>query len=127
MNKFIAQFKKICAEIDKIDNIESLRPAEPEKVETGDGIVRYNIHQRSLPVGLDKPVAFFLRREEAEILLKMLKSKKLDNGSVIYYDMVLNTGEGGNVFPTGGELIIERGFNFEEPAEEKPADVQWAG
>jgi len=55
---------------------------------------KYNIHKRSLPVGIDKIVVFNVTKEVAEWLTeKRLKSKIFfndpdDSKTVIYYDIV---------------------------------------
>jgi hypothetical protein len=118
VNKFLERFKQVCKDIDKGPKQEIPNIADIP-------MVRYNIHRRSLPVGLDKPVAFFLTKPEASMLARSLKARTLDNGSVIYYDVVANTGNE-SVYPRGGQIVIERGFG-DLVVEEKLVDVAWVG
>lgn len=74
--------------------------------------VRYNIHKRSLPEGLDKPVMFGLNEKESEIVLaKFFKTKMIENEddtkTVIYYDRVREDGVRSSVFDNPPGIIIE--------------------
>lgn len=72
----------------------------------------YNLHKRSLPVGLDRPVAFRLLLEDCTRLLKLLKPKVVDqeNRTVHYYDRVREDGYKGGVYDNelGASEILRR-------------------
>ncbi len=55
----------------------------------------YNVHKRSLPVGIDKPIIFGVTKPEGEALIKdFLKTEFLEqNGdtTIFYYDLVLTS------------------------------------
>jgi len=104
MNPFISRLKKICA---KIDNREVPLVIDKKQINLD---VRYNIHKRSLPVGLDKPIMWGLREEEAKIVIaKLLKSRRLMNNMEeydwIYYDMVREDGQRSSVFYNPPNII----------------------
>jgi len=66
---------------------------EPE-AEDFDKVKRYNVHKRSLPIGIDTIVLFGITKEEAEWFIEYkLKPKCYENGpddskTVIYYDVI---------------------------------------
>lgn len=91
MTDFLAKFKRICATIDAPPVLEPPKDAEPapEPIQR-----RYNIHKRSLPVGIDKIVFFNLKKAHAEKLVSGLLKTKIyhnapdENTTLIYFDIV---------------------------------------
>lgn len=52
-------------------------------------VALYNIHKRSLPVRLDKPVAFGLTKEDGIKAMIVLKAQLLpEQAGVVYFDLV---------------------------------------
>ncbi len=50
---------------------------------------RYNVHKRSLPVGIDKIVAHNVSMQEAErMMANILKTKCSQSGMLTYYDII---------------------------------------
>jgi hypothetical protein len=100
---FSERFKEICKEIKR--NIPNPEEEPPRPA------VLHNIHKRSLPVGLDRPVMFGLAKEEAQYLLKhYLKTKVIttdERDSIIYYDVVKDNGELAGVFDNPKVLFID--------------------
>lgn len=88
MTDFLAKFKKICATVDKPD-VPTVREEQKEGT-----IKRYNIHKRSLPVGIDKIVFFNVTKARAESLVNGLLKTRVyhnapdDNTTLIYFDVV---------------------------------------
>jgi len=71
----------------------------------------YNIHKRSLPVGLDKPVAWhFTRLQAIEFIEKRLKAKEyIDEHTnrpiVIYYDIVRQDGYKSGIYDNDSDIV----------------------
>lgn len=95
MRDFLAELKSVCA---SIDSAKSVQPVEQ----------LYNVHKRSLPVELDKPVAFNLREDEAKRLVRLKKPYMIEN-TVIYFDRVVTNGsrEEMSVYYNPKEIIRE--------------------
>lgn len=70
------------------------KPVRHEKEEIPVNVKRYNIHKRSLPVGIDTIVVFGVTKEDAEWWVgTKLKTKCYENGAddsktLIYYDII---------------------------------------
>jgi hypothetical protein len=107
---FSERFKEICDEIKKTlpdkKEIESLDhvPARPR--------IKYNIHKRSLPIGIDKVVMVGLTREEADwIINRKLKAKIVNTeqgiNQVIYYEAIQEDGTLGGIFENPSQVIKE--------------------
>jgi hypothetical protein len=109
---FADRFKDFCEELHKQTQslmTSTLKEIPVAQMNIG---VRYNIHKRSLPVGLDKPVMFGLSEEESEIVLsKFFKTKMIENKddtkTLIYYDRVREDGVRSSVFDNPPGIIIE--------------------
>lgn len=97
---FVDKFKQVCAAINEV-----VPQNEPKYVNT------YNIHERSLPVGVDKPVMWGLTKEESQKLLRgYLKTKVVledEKMTVVYYDVVKDNGELSGVFDNPKEICKE--------------------
>lgn len=102
---FVEKFKRFCHKVDA--------PQIEKKYKVFD--VRYNIHKRSLPVGLDKPVLWGLPEDEAKYLLTTLfKSRVTVDGEdrlVIYYDMVREDGVRSSVYDTPRGFVVQDSTN----------------
>lgn len=91
---FIAEFKQRVRRVDRLEDIPAvpIKPREPES--DGPPVKRFNIHKRSLPVGIDKIVVFGVTRAEAEwwiefkLKAKVYQDEPEDSKTVIYYDLV---------------------------------------
>lgn len=97
---FIEQFKQRCAQIDLgLDlspqkpryDLDALLPKkEPSKLK----LRRYNIHKRSLPIGIDDVVFYGVSKIEAEWLVtsflkaKMYQDDARDSKTLMYYDIL---------------------------------------
>lgn len=72
--------------------VNSLEGHTPCSATEPPGVVElYNIHKRSLPVGVDRIVAFNLSREEANSWIDIFKTKTLHekgDKTIIYFDIV---------------------------------------
>lgn len=75
--------------------IEQPRARSQEPVlQVPDNVKRYNIHKRSLPVGIDRVVVFGITKEDAEWWVdKKLKTRCYENSvddskTIIYYDVI---------------------------------------
>jgi len=98
---FLKKFQDICQEIDKVV------PKRPSKL--------FNIHKRSLPIGIDKVVIIGLTKDEAEKQINQVLKTKVycdyadDTRTVIYYDMVAQdaTPKEKSVFFNHSNLIKE--------------------
>jgi hypothetical protein len=106
MNQFKHRLKLFC---DQLRNGE--RPAVIDRKQIVLG-VRYNIHKRSLPVGLDLPIAWGVSEDEAtKLIAKCLKSRLIkdekETYDVIYYDMVREDGLRSSVYDNPPEIIKE--------------------
>src|SRR6185295_10951328 len=72
--------------VDKTEVIVQNEPPIPVK--------RYNIHKRSLPVGIDKIVVFNVTKQEADWWVeRKLKTRCYENGpddskTLVYYDII---------------------------------------
>lgn len=73
---FLGEFK---AAIRKIDVIVERPVAEVEL---------FNIHKRSLPVGVDKPVFYNVTREAAKKLFDVVLKTKMIDSVIYYYDLI---------------------------------------
>ena len=60
--------------------------------------IRYNIHKRSLPVGINKPVLFGLSEDDANKWISHNHTKILPDGVIIYYEKVLADSEKHDVY-----------------------------
>lgn len=106
MNIFQLKFKTFCEQLKTGD-----RPLKIDQRQINYGL-RYKIHKRSLPVGLDQPIAWGLSETDAKSLIaKKLKSKIVkDSGmtyDVVYYDMVAEDGTRSSVYDNPPEIIKE--------------------
>lgn len=74
--------------------VEPPKPPTPEEVKPEPPVKRFNIHKRSLPVGIDKIVIFSVTKEEAawwvEYKLKTRCHENVPDESktLIYYDVI---------------------------------------
>jgi hypothetical protein len=103
---FVERFKRFCAKVDT--------PPIAKQFKVFD--VRYNIHKRSLPTGIDTPVLFGLPAHEAKQLLSTRFKTKLveqedDSKVLIYYDMVREDGVRSSVYDTPDGLIMQDSTN----------------
>ena len=100
---FAERFKEVCEEIKRTIPLQGKELARDE--------VLYNIHKRSLPIGLDKPVMFGLTKEETHHLLKGYLKTKLtvvdEKDMVIYCDIIKDNGELAGVFDNPKVLFID--------------------
>lgn len=70
------------------------RIASPEPQEAAPYVQRFNIHKRSLPVGIDKVVVFGVTRHEAERWIEGRLKTRLyhhddkNSKTLIYYDVI---------------------------------------
>lgn len=84
--------KELKARISKIDH--PLPPTVRPEAPSDRPVKLYNIHKRSLPVGIDKPVVFSVTKSEAEWWTEyVLKPRSYENGpddskTIIYYDVL---------------------------------------
>jgi len=80
---FLQKFKEVCLEIDEVI---------PKHIRIEEKL--FNIHKRSLPVGIDKIVLVGVTKEEGEKLIEnSLKSRIFydsdkDSKTIIYYDLL---------------------------------------
>lgn len=80
-DKFKESIKRIDKELESLPSVEE----EPRKIQY------YNIHKRTLPIGVDMPVMFRLTLEEAKQALDVYKPKTVtheDTTILVFYDMV---------------------------------------
>lgn len=89
---FIEEFK---ARIKKLDEADlPKKQIEPKTNEVPKHLRLYNIHKRSLPVGIDKIVVFNITKQDAEWWIETkLKTRCYENGAddsktLIYYDVI---------------------------------------
>ena len=103
--KFSDKFKDFCAELDK--QVSSTKPKEVVKEDPPKPIITYKINKRSLPPALDKTVALGLSLDEADHLVNSkFKTKSLDDGTWIYYDILLD-GDNSSVYHNPGPVVKE--------------------
>jgi hypothetical protein len=96
---FSKRFADICEEIKR--TIPELKPR-----------VMYNIHKRSLPVGIDQPIMFGLTKEDADwMLAKRLHTKICEDlegiSKIVYYDIVKDNGELSGIYDNPAEFVRE--------------------
>jgi uncharacterized protein (UPF0218 family) len=94
----------------------------------------YNIHKRSLPVGVDQPVVFSVSEEEANRTIKhslkpVLKiDNQTDKRTVTYYDKVKQDGKEHDVYENDGEITKESTDTQEIILTDNQGhDVNWQG
>lgn len=73
--------------------------------------VLYNIHKRSLPIGVDKPILFNLTESEAKHYLERLKPKLIQYNSdglriVHYYEKVRTDGPKPSIYANPPQIVI---------------------
>lgn len=115
---------------------ETPKPPRPVEQERKPKSKRYNVHKRSLPVGvppLDRIVFFNVSKREAEMLVeKFLKTKCYEDDArgtktVIYYDMIPVDAQPRerSIYFNEGPLTREEGSDPESP--EIIHDAGWIG
>lgn len=91
---FLKEFQERIKRLDREDLPQEQIEAAKKKQEIPENVKLYNIHKRSLPVGLDKVVIFSITKEDAEWWIEhKLKSKCYhndadDSKTLIYYDVI---------------------------------------
>lgn len=75
----LKRFKSFCKDIDKPKTFDETQLVD---------LPKYNIYKRSLPAGINKIIAFNLTKNDVQAILSLLKTKRLPNGTVIYYDVI---------------------------------------
>lgn len=69
-------------------------PPEPDAERVEPPVKRFNVHRRSLPVGIDKKVVFNVTRAEGEwwienkLKARIYEDDEAETKTVIYYDLV---------------------------------------
>jgi len=108
---FVAELKTTIRKLDRVPQVaEELKPK----------IQRYNIHKRSLPVGIDKVVVFSVLKAEAEWWIeRRLKAKAYhddpkDSKTIIYYDIIPvdATPRERSVFHNPKDFVKEDGYGL---------------
>ena len=89
---FVNEWKK---KIKQIDQRDIMAPADYlDKIQVPDGIPLFNVHKRSLPIGIDKIVIFGVTEKEAgEIVAHALKTRCYTNEdentkTIVYFDII---------------------------------------
>lgn len=115
-------FKQRQADIYKKFKVEVPTPPKPNKRPTQPILERsrggpeplYNIHKRSLPVGLDRIVGWgFTMKQAKKHIARHHKVKSLplerhqEVRTVVYYDVIHQDDEGGDIYKNSVELIQE--------------------
>jgi len=115
------------------DSIWTTKPKTITKTKVVDKKVSeslYNIHKRSLPVGLDKPIAFNLTEKEADNWIKdythtqLTKVRGGDVKMVIYFDKVKQDEQSHTVYENN------KSFASSEPVtilDNQENDIKWEG
>lgn len=125
-NKFLKELDEIIERYEKRKSKPKLnhhRANELNKIATGP---LWDIHKRSLPVGLDQPIMLNLSHAEATKWIQKLKPKLVDeeNRIVHYYDKVRQDGYKTGVFDNDLKSLLKE----ETPKPEITIDdVKWEG
>ena len=117
---FMNKLKRIC-------NGEKVTDT-PKYIEVSPIIKKYNIHKRSLPVGLDKIVVINVTKQEAEWWVECrLKTKQYylqdtEKYIYIYYDIVpvMASPKERSVYYNEGKITKESSDDVVEPFQEVP-------
>lgn len=75
------KFAKFCKELS--EEAKESPPPPAKKIER-----LYNLHRRSLPLGIDVPVVFGVTKAEGLLLINNKLKVKDVNGRIIFYDFV---------------------------------------
>jgi hypothetical protein len=100
---FLAELAELKRKADAVANRStSIKPSDGKVFNLSSGGKKYAIRKRSLPVGIDEIVAYFVTKEEAEVLrthvsqannLPLFRTRTLqgateDSKILIYYDII---------------------------------------